>query len=88
MVLKRSSVELYNSDLRQILKEPGEVAAQGWVRYLVWRRGHLVVPASDLDVGENIRHNVLVVPLLLHLPFDFIVVASMSSVTIFTIAQW
>jgi hypothetical protein len=35
VVLKGSSVELYNSDLRQTLKGPGEVVAQGWVRYLV-----------------------------------------------------
>ena len=35
MVLKGSSVELYNSDLRQTLKGPGKVVAQEWVRYLV-----------------------------------------------------
>jgi hypothetical protein len=35
VVLKESSVELRNSDLRHTLKGPGEVVAQGWVRYLV-----------------------------------------------------
>jgi hypothetical protein len=35
VVLKGSSVELYNSDLCHTLKGPGEVVAQGWVRYLV-----------------------------------------------------
>jgi hypothetical protein len=35
VVLKGSGVELYNSDLRQTLKRPGEVVAQGLVRYLV-----------------------------------------------------
>jgi hypothetical protein len=35
VTLKRSSVELYNSHLRQILKGPGQVVAHGWVQYLV-----------------------------------------------------
>jgi hypothetical protein len=35
VVSKESSDELYNSDLRHTPKEPGEVIAQGWVRYLV-----------------------------------------------------
>jgi hypothetical protein len=35
VVLKGSSVELYNSDLRQTLEGPDKVIAQGWARYLV-----------------------------------------------------
>jgi hypothetical protein len=35
VVLRGSSVEVHNSDLRQTLKGHGEVIAQGWVRYLV-----------------------------------------------------
>jgi hypothetical protein len=35
VVLKGSSVELYNSDLRQTLKGPGAVVDQAWIRNLV-----------------------------------------------------
>jgi hypothetical protein len=35
VVLKGSSVGLYNSDLRQTLKGPGEIVDQGLEQYLV-----------------------------------------------------
>jgi hypothetical protein len=49
VVLKGSSVELYNSDICQTVDGPGEVVAQGWVRHLVL---HQTEPCNLAETEE------------------------------------
>jgi hypothetical protein len=50
VVLKGSSVELYNSDLPQTLKGPGQVVAQGWLRYSVLGYQDLISASQCIEV--------------------------------------